>query len=90
MFLYLFLKWVLLRLEVLNPSTNEKGTVIGLKSGLVFVPYCTASNTPGTILYSSISERIIRGTVPNRTLSERIGTITNFLKMVAIEELKMD
>ena len=65
-----------MRLEVLNPSTNEKGTVIGTKSRLLFVPYCTASNTPGTVLYSSILERIVRGMVPNRTASERIGTVT--------------
>ena len=66
-----------MRLEVFYPSTNEKGIVIGTKSRLLFVPYCTASNRPGTILYGSISERILGGTVPIRTVYERIGTVTS-------------
>jgi hypothetical protein len=63
--------------RVFSPFTNEKVTLIGTKSGLHGVPYCTASNTLGIVVYSSISERTVRGTVPNRTVSERIGTITD-------------
>ena len=64
-----------MRLKFLNPCTNEKDTVAGTKSLLHSVPYCTVLNTPGTVSYISVSECAIRGTVLNRTVSERIGTV---------------
>ena len=63
--------------RVFYPSTNEKGPVIGTKSVLHGVPYCTALNTLGIVLYRSISERAVRDMVPNPTVSERIGTVAN-------------
>ena len=54
----------------------KKGAVIGTKSELHGVSYCKASNTTGRVLYGSVSEHTVRGTVLNRTVSERIGTVT--------------
>ena len=66
-----------MRLEIFYPYTNEKGTVIGKNLCLYGVPYCTTSNTLGTISYNYVSERKVRGTILNRTASERTDNVTN-------------
>ena len=63
-----------MRLDVFNPCTNEEGTVKDTEALLHGVPYCTASNPLGTVSYSFVSRRIVRGTISNRTESEHIGT----------------
>ena len=66
-----------MRLEIFYPYTNEKGTVIGTKLCLYGVPYCTTSNTLGTTSYSYVSDRTLRGTILNRTVSKSTDNVTS-------------